>query len=321
MPTTSRPPEGPSWGAKRITPSPLASSASAVRIQASRVRSLASVKRWSGWCESFNGLLCAGWLEPPTARPRRDRSRRSMRFPSCRATPSSQSLPCPDPPQSRSLAPGSPPPAGGGSHRSGRSGRLSGEPGGERQRVSYEVQAGGGSGPTVRRMLLGAQLRRLRGEAGLSREEAGAAIRASAWKIHRLENGQVSFKERDIVDLLGLYGVSGPGEVAGFVLMAREANGPGWWQHFGDLLPGWFRAFVDLESAASLIRPYEGQFVPGLLQTEAYCRAVVAGAVLTGRPEEVGRGGGWRRGREGLLGVGGPRLWAVVDEAALRRPV
>jgi hypothetical protein len=170
-------------------------------------------------------------------------------------------------------------------------------------------------------MLLGAQLRRLRSEAGLSREQAGAAIRASEWKIHRLENGQVSFKERDIVDLLGLYGVSGPGEVAAFVLMAREANLPGWWQHFGDLLPGWFRAFVDLESAASLIRAYEGQFVPGLLQTEAYCRAVVAGALLDEPAEEVERRVALRLGRQGLLGVGGPRLWAVVDEAALRRPV
>jgi hypothetical protein len=188
--------------------------------------------------------------------------------------------------------------------------------------VSDEVQPGGGSGPTVRRMLLGAQLRRLRGEAGLSREQAGAAIRASEWKIHRLENGQVSFKERDIVDLLALYGVRDPGEVASFVIMAREANLPGWWQHLGDLLPQWFRAFVDLESAASLIRAYEGQFVPGLLQTEAYCRAVVAGAMLNEPPDEVERRVALRLGRQGLLsGDEPPRLWAVIDEAALRRPV
>jgi hypothetical protein len=188
--------------------------------------------------------------------------------------------------------------------------------------VNDEVQPGGGSGPTVRRMLLGAQLRRLRGEAGLSREQAGEAIRASEWKIHRLENGQVSFKERDIVDLLALYGVKDPGEVASFVIMAREANQPGWWQTFGDLLPQWFRAFVDLESAASLIRAYEGQYVPGLLQTEAYCRAVVTGALLDEPPEEVERRVALRMGRQGLLsGDAPPRLWAVVDEAALRRPV
>jgi hypothetical protein len=183
-----------------------------------------------------------------------------------------------------------------------------------------EVQAGGG--PTVRRMLVGAHLRRLRAEAGLSREQAGAAIRASEWKIHRLENGQVGFKERDVVDLLGLYGVGDPREVAAFLVLAREANAPGWWHHFGDLLPPWFRAYVDLESAASLIRAYEGQFVPGLLQTEGYVRAVVGGAQLAGGPEEAERRVALRLGRQGLLvGVGAPRLWAVVDEAALRRPV
>src|SRR6266536_2904155 len=85
-------------------------------------------------------------------------------------------------------------------------------------------------------MLVGSRLRRLRMEAGISREQAGEAIRASEWKIHRLENGQVGFKERDVVDLLGLYGVSDPGEVAAFVILAREANLPGWWQHYGDVL-------------------------------------------------------------------------------------
>jgi transcriptional regulator with XRE-family HTH domain len=145
-----------------------------------------------------------------------------------------------------------------------------------------EVQAG--SGPTVRRMLVGAQLRRLRTEQGISREQAGEAIRASEWKIHRLENGQVGFKDRDIVDLLALYGVTDASEVAEFVVLAREANAPGWWHHYGDLLPQWFRAYVDLESAAALIRTYEGQFVPGLLQTEDYMRAVVSGGHLEDPP-------------------------------------
>src|SRR6266511_2592990 len=125
-----------------------------------------------------------------------------------------------------------------------------------------ELHLSGGSGPTVRRMLLGAQLRRLRGEAGLSREEAGAAIRATEWKIHRLENGQVGFKERDVVDLLTLYGVGDPGEVAAVMGMALEANDTGWWHRYGDVLPQWFRAYVDLEEAATIIRAYEGQFIP-----------------------------------------------------------
>jgi transcriptional regulator with XRE-family HTH domain len=178
------------------------------------------------------------------------------------------------------------------------------------------------TGPTVRRMLVGARLRRLRTELGLSREEAGAAIRASEWKIHRLENGQVGFKERDIIDLLGLYQVTDPTEVAEFVALAREANTPGWWQHYGDVLPPWFRTYVDLESVASLIRTYEGQFIPGLLQTDAYMRAVVHGAHLEETGEEVGRRVRLRLARQMLLTrEGAPRLWAVIDEAALRRPV
>ena len=177
-------------------------------------------------------------------------------------------------------------------------------------------------GPTVRRMLVGAQLRRLRTEMGLSREEAGEAIRASEWKIHRLENGQVGFKERDIIDLLRLYGVTDADEVAAFLLLIRDANTPGWWQHYGDLLPRWFRTYVDLESAAALIRNYEGQLIPGLLQTDDYIRAVIGGAQLDEPSEEMGRRVRLRMARQTLLTrEHPPRLWAVIDEAALRRPV
>jgi len=176
-------------------------------------------------------------------------------------------------------------------------------------------------GPTVRRMLVGSRLRRLRTEAGLTREEAGARIRASEWKIHRLENGQVGFKERDVVDLLTLYGVKDPGEVAAIVGMALEANDTGWWHRYGDVLPQWFRAYVDLEQAATLIRTYEGQFIPGLLQTEDYMRAVMGGA-LAETTEEIERRVELRRARQTVLErPNPPRLWAVVDEAALRRPI
>jgi hypothetical protein len=185
-----------------------------------------------------------------------------------------------------------------------------------------EMQPGPGGGPTVHRMLVGSQLRRLRTEAGITREQAGEAIRASEWKIHRLENGQVSFKERDVVDLLRLYGVTDPGEVASIVVLAREANAPGWWKQYGDLLPQWFRAYVDLESAATLIRTYEGQLIPGLLQTEDYLRAVIGGAQLDESPEEAERRVALRVRRQALLeGTNAPRVWAVIDEAALRRPV
>ncbi len=129
------------------------------------------------------------------------------------------------------------------------------------QDVTEAQQAGG---PTVRRMLVGSQLRRLRVQSGISREEAGARIRASEWKIHRLENGQVGFKERDVVDLLSLYGVTDRAEIDAVLELARETKDTGWWHHYGDVLPQWFRAYVDLEQAATLIRAYEGQFVPGV---------------------------------------------------------
>jgi DNA-binding XRE family transcriptional regulator len=174
----------------------------------------------------------------------------------------------------------------------------------------------------VQRLLVGAKLRRLRTDMGLSREEAAETIRASEWKIHRLENGQVGFKERDLVDLLERYEVTDPDEVDEILTLAREANTPGWWQHYGDVLPPWFRTYVDLESAATLIRTYEGQFVPGLLQTDDYMRAVVRGAHLDESSEEVGRRVRLRMARQTLLTrEHPPRLWAVVDEAALRRPV
>jgi transcriptional regulator with XRE-family HTH domain len=174
----------------------------------------------------------------------------------------------------------------------------------------------------VQRLLVGSKLRRLRTDMGLTREEAAKAIRASEWKIHRLENGQVGFKERDIVDLLDRYQVTDPDEVDEILALAREANTPGWWQHYGDVLPPWFRTYVDLESAATLIRTYEGQFVPGLLQTDDYMRAVVRGAHLEESAEEVGRRVRLRMARQTLLTrEHPPRLWAVVDEAALRRPV
>lgn len=183
------------------------------------------------------------------------------------------------------------------------------------------ISAQPGSGPTVLRILLGSQLRVLREAKGITREEAGYAIRASGSKISRMELGRVSFKERDVVDLLDLYGVDAD-EAATLVALAREANSPGWWHKYGDLLPDWFQVYVGLEEAASLIRLYEVQFVPGLLQTADYARAVVRLGQPGAPPEEIERRVSLRMGRQELLTKqGGPRLWAVVDEAALRRPI
>ncbi|MFE9186676.1 helix-turn-helix domain-containing protein [Micromonospora haikouensis] len=171
-------------------------------------------------------------------------------------------------------------------------------------------------------MLLGAQLRRLREASGVTREGAGWEIRASESKISRMELGRVGFKERDVADLLSLYGVTDTTEREALLKLARDANSPGWWHRYGDVLPSWFQSYLGLEAAAALIRSYEVQFVPGLLQTPEYARAVVLLGHRGAGAEEIDRRVGLRMQRQELLRrPRPPQLWAVVDEAALRRPI
>jgi Domain of unknown function (DUF5753)/Helix-turn-helix domain len=178
------------------------------------------------------------------------------------------------------------------------------------------------SGPIVLRMLLGAHLRRLREAAGVNREDAGWEIRSSESKISRMELGRVSFKERDVADLLTLYGLDDEEERNRLLALARQANTPGWWHRYGDVLPNWFQSYLGLEAAASMIRTYEVQFVPGLLQTRDYARAVVHLGHGHAPPEEIERRVNLRIDRQRLLTrPDPPQLWAVVDEAVLRRPI
>jgi hypothetical protein len=189
--------------------------------------------------------------------------------------------------------------------------------------MTVSTPAGGSSvgDPTVLKILLGAQLRRLRETAGVSRDDAGYHIRASGSKISRLELGRVSFKERDVSDLLDLYHVAGE-QKDQLVQLTREANATPWWQKYREVVPDWFQVYVGLEEAATLIRVYEVQFVPGLLQTEEYARAVVMQGSPGSSPEEVDNRVNVRLGRQRLFAKeNAPRLWAVVDEAALRRPM
>lgn len=177
-------------------------------------------------------------------------------------------------------------------------------------------------GATVRRLQIGAHLRSLRQAANISRERAGYVIRGSESKISRMELGRVSFKERDITDLLKLYGVEDPAEHRRVLTMVQEANAPSWWQAYGDVLDTWFQNYLDLEQAAELIRTYEVQFVPGLLQTDAYARAVIKLGHEADGPEEVDRRAKLRMARKQVLErPAAPRLWAVLDEAVLRRPI
>ncbi|GGJ46600.1 helix-turn-helix domain-containing protein [Streptomyces brasiliensis] len=170
-------------------------------------------------------------------------------------------------------------------------------------------------------MLLGSQLRRLRESRGITREAAGYSIRASESKISRMELGRVSFKTRDVEDLLTLYGITDDMERESLLSLAREANVAGWWHSYSDVLPSWFPTYVGLEGAASLIRAYEVQFVHGLLQTEEYARAVVRRGMKGASVADVERRVALRLERQKyLVSENAPDFHIVLDEAALRRP-
>ncbi|WP_243711313.1 helix-turn-helix transcriptional regulator [Actinomadura sp. KC216] len=179
------------------------------------------------------------------------------------------------------------------------------------------------AGPTALRMQIGARLRRLREEKGIGRAEAGAAIRGSASKMCRLELGRHGFKVRDVLDLLDLYGLDDEDERRSFVDLVREAKKPGWWQGYGDVVPTWFEQYIGLEQSASTIRNYEVQYVPGLLQTADYARAVIGLEHHHAPYDELDRRLKVRMTRQDILlrPVTPVRFWTVIDEAALRRPI
>ena len=186
--------------------------------------------------------------------------------------------------------------------------------------LARERLAGTHSGPTALRIALGAQLRRLREARGITAEEAAEAIRATHSKISRLERGRTGAKQRDVADLLSLYGITDETVREEMLMLARHALLPGWWQQYSDVLPRWVELYVGLEEAASVIRTYEVQFVHGLMQTEDYARAVILIANDNVPAEEIDRRVSARMRRQTLLTrAGAPELWAVLDEAALRR--
>lgn len=177
-----------------------------------------------------------------------------------------------------------------------------------------------GSGPTALRIALGTQLRRLREASGITPQAAGVVIRASHAKISRLELGRVGFKQRDVADLLTLYGVHDEQERQTFFSLAQQANAPGWWHQYNDIVPDWFELYLGLEQASSVVRTYEPHLVPGLLQTEDCARIVIEVGHPNAEPEEIERRVMLRMQRQQVLTrADAPALWAVVDEAALRR--
>jgi transcriptional regulator with XRE-family HTH domain len=192
-------------------------------------------------------------------------------------------------------------------------------------RAGLNQQAGtlpgeAGAGPTVARIRLGTRLRRLREEAEITREDAAAAIRSSASKISRLELGRTTIKVRDLADLLKLYGAD-EAERASLLALSQHGNVSGWWQDYGNSVPAWLKPYLGLEQAATLIRSYDPQLVPGLLQTPEYARTVFS---LPGRSpgQRAERQLAVRMRRQEILHrADPPHLWAVIDEAVLRRSV
>ncbi|MER5396911.1 helix-turn-helix transcriptional regulator [Streptomyces sp. NPDC002599] len=176
--------------------------------------------------------------------------------------------------------------------------------------------------PTVGQVVLGRRLQELREAAGLKREEAARVLRVAPATVRRMEMAEVALKIPYVQVLLTTYGVS-EDETDTFVALAEEANEPGWWQRYHDVLPDWFSMHVSLEGAARLIRSYEPHFVPGLLQTEEYARAVLeAGTVGQTGTEAIDRHVALRMKRQALLTrENPPHLWVIMDETALLRPV
>ncbi|WP_410637407.1 helix-turn-helix domain-containing protein [Amycolatopsis sp. lyj-346] len=177
-------------------------------------------------------------------------------------------------------------------------------------------------GPTARRMILGSQLRRLREEAGITRQQAGYNIRGSESKISRLELGRVGFKERDVTDLLTMYGVDDPAERRAFLDMVKQSNEPGWWRRFGDTMPNWFTDLVGLEEAAARIQIWEPLYVSGLLQIEPYARAIFSHGRSEMADERVDQLVALRMRRQKMFSrPDAPRVWMVLDESVLYRPI
>jgi transcriptional regulator with XRE-family HTH domain len=176
--------------------------------------------------------------------------------------------------------------------------------------------------PTVGQVVLGRRLQELRETAGLKREEAAKVLRVAPATVRRMEMAEVALKIPYVQILLTAYGV-GADEVAAFVALAEEANQPGWWQRYHDVLPDWFSLYVSLEGAARIVRSYEPHFVPGLLQTEDYARSVLeAGTIGNAGGDAVERHVSLRMERQRLLErPDPPHLWVVMDETVLRRPV
>ncbi|MFJ9046362.1 helix-turn-helix domain-containing protein [Streptomyces sp. NPDC102347] len=176
--------------------------------------------------------------------------------------------------------------------------------------------------PTLLKMLVGVQLAGFREDAGLSQDQAARSVGFSGAKLSRIESGRGRRPptETDVRALLDLYGTDGY-EASVLLKLLQRAGEPGWWQRYDKrLMPEWFDRLVGLQEAAATIRTFEIQYVPGLLQTAAYTRAVVERGLPHAPASEVQRRVELRMRRaELLMRQDAPQLWAVIDESVLLR--
>jgi transcriptional regulator with XRE-family HTH domain len=173
----------------------------------------------------------------------------------------------------------------------------------------------------VRLRRLAAELRRLRAGAGLSREQVEEQTGVNEGTLYRLETARARPQRRTLVALLDLYGV-GETVKAELVELSRSADGQGWSRPYQWQLPGEYAAYMSFEAEARAVHNYESLFMPGLLQTPDYGRAMVQGVLPTATEREVGERVEARAERQKLLDGDDPlSLWAVIDEAAVRRVV
>jgi transcriptional regulator with XRE-family HTH domain len=174
------------------------------------------------------------------------------------------------------------------------------------------------------RWMLGEWLREIRDACGLTGSEVARRLGWAPSKVSRIENHE-GVSPGDVRELLDVFGITNPDDVRPLVGMARQAQQRGWWYGYGDVLPSWFATFVGLETGAAEERDYKGALVTGLLQTPDYARAIISADVPGGPPApgELERLIALRLERQQLLHHAADplKLWAVMDEAVLRRCV
>ena len=173
--------------------------------------------------------------------------------------------------------------------------------------------------PTVRRRRLALELRRLRESARLTCEDVADRLECSASKISRVETGRVSVSPRDVRDLLEIYGVPEDQRDV-FVQLARDSRQKGWWHAYADSVQPHYATYLGLESAASEIRTFRVNHIPGLLQTQDYARALIGLTAGSSQAEDRRRFEILTE-RQRQSRTTAPRVWVVLDEAALRRHV